>query len=268
MILKRKKFNPKLSVLKLMGQFKFQNSTPKQRIAYANLMTDKVTDLCFICELDLTLQQILDLADDYKKVGKIYKAKFGKIWVTLALSGGGPASMEFVCTSLIAAGAKKIVHVGVCGSLKNNISIGDVVLAESAYVNDDTSKYHAKEKIITCNNTTSRFIKEETKKIAPKDLKIHHCQVVSGSTLFGQTIDLLKSWSKLGDVTNLETATCFAICQKNKATFAGVYMVTDDKIRGYDFFTMKKFPMALIFDHGDLILRGIVQGIRDYGKSL
>ena len=56
--------------------------------------------------------------------------------------------MEFVCTSLIAAGAKKIVHIGVCGSLKNNISIGDVILAESAYVNDDTSKCHTKEKIM------------------------------------------------------------------------------------------------------------------------
>ncbi len=264
MLIKRKKFNPKLSTLKLMSKIKFSGLKPGERIAYANLGTTKVSDLVLACDLDLSVHQILDYADNYKKQGKTYLAKFGNRGVTIMTPGSGPSSWEMGLMGLISAGAKKIIQVGVCGTLTDKIKIGDLIVADSVVINDEVSKAHTNKKMIKCQNEMYDFLKKEKDKIVSKDVPLHFVKMVSASTLFGQTKEMLKKWSKLGDGIDLETGILFAMCKKYGVECIGIYAVVDDKLRDLDIFTMDKFPMDKIFDNSDYLIRALITGIKDY----
>ncbi len=264
MLLPRKRFNPKLSVLKLMSKLQFQSMTPAQRVAYANLETTEVSDLVLLCDLELSVRQILDLSDRHKNVGKTHLARFGHRWATVYTPGPGGHAFEFGITALHAAGARRIIQVGICGSLTEKIAIGDLVVAESVYVNDDTAKAHTRKTVLDCKNELLDFTRGAAAKLIPPEVPVHFCRVVSGWTLFGQTHALLTEWAQHGQAVDLETGVLFAMSEELNIESLAIYAVTDDKLRGLDFFTMSDFPMARIFDNGDLLIRAIVQGIKDY----
>jgi purine-nucleoside phosphorylase len=236
----------------------------KARIAYANLETDKVSDLVLACDLDLSVQQILDFADKYKKRGKTFLARFGNRWATVMRLGPGPSAWEFGIEALAGAGAKKIIQAGVCGSISEEVGIGDLVVAESVYINDEVSRYHTDKKIIECRNDLYDFVKRQAPAMVPEDINLHFCRVVSTCTLFGQTKALLSEWSEHGQAVDLETGILFAMCEKYGLDYLAIYAVVDDKLHDMDIFTMDKFPMDKIFDNSDFLLRGLVQGIKDY----
>jgi nucleoside phosphorylase len=257
-------FNPKLATIKLLSKLKFSTMAPHQRIAYANLGVTKVSDLVLACDLDLSMHQILDLSDDYKVEGSTYLARFGNRWATVMSPADGAGAWESKLIALISAGAKKIIQVGVCGSVSKEIKIGDLAVAESVYIDDDTSKCHTKKKIIKCDNEIFHFLKNEVQKIVPDEINLHFVRVVSIPTLFGQTKAMLRNWSKYGETVDMEAGVLAAICNKNKVEWLGIYAVVDDKLRDRDIFRMADFPMGKIFDNGDFLIRALIRGVKDY----
>lgn len=221
------------------------------------------------CDLDLSVHQILDYADSYKKVGKTYLARFANRWATVMTPGSGPSAWELGMEALRGAGAKKVIQVGVCGSLTEKIKIGDLLVAESVHINDEISRYHTDKELIECRGGMFEFVKTEAPKIMPDDVKLHFARVVSASTLFGQTKELLQGWSQYGQAVDLETGVFFAMAEKYSIEALALYAVVDDKIRDLDIFTMDKFPMDKIFDNSDFLLRALIRGIKDFniGKA-
>ena len=60
--------------------------------------------------------------------------------VTIQATGMGGPSAAIVLTELIALGARRAIRVGTCGALRDDLALGDLVVAEAAFCHDGTSR--------------------------------------------------------------------------------------------------------------------------------
>lgn len=258
------KFNPKNVALNLLTKWKFSSLNEKERIAYVNLETKKVNDLILACELDLSARQLLDYADQYKKEGKTYQARFGNRWTTIAILGNSPAEWEFGIHALSAAGAKKIIQIGICGSLSEQIKIGDIIVAESIYINDDTSRVFTKDQIVRCKGEMFDFVKSNVSTMVPKEIPLHFCRMVSSPTFFGQTPEMLKTWSQFGQAVALDVGIFFVLCSKFGIEYLSLFAVVDEKLNNLDIFKLTSYPISKIFNNSDFLIKSLLRGIKQF----
>ncbi len=256
--------DPKSVVLATLVRAKFASLGRAERIAFTNLRTTDVSDLAIVCELDLIAHQILDLADRWKRNGKAYDAWFGRRRVTIAHFGGG-CEWECGITGLVSGGAKRLIHAGVCGALRDDIALGDLVVATSVVVNDDLARSYTEDSVLECAGPMLDFVRQQCRELADH-APVHFVRAVSAPTFFNQTRDRLERWAELGQIVDMEVASIAALAKHHGCEWLSVFTVAYRKLQGEDLFTMSGYPMAKLFDHGRLMLGAIAKGIRLFNQ--
>ncbi len=92
-------------------------------------------------------KKIAETWDTFEKVAEhrefiTYYGNYRKIPLAVTSTGIGPSSMEIAVTELANIGAKTLIRVGSCGSLRKEIKCGELVISLGAVRLEHTSTYY------------------------------------------------------------------------------------------------------------------------------
>src|SRR5262245_5144621 len=139
--------------------------------------------------------------------------------LTVQSTGMGGPSTAIVCEELIALGARRLVRIGTCGALVEDLPLGTIVAAETALAADGTSvALGADRRVRPDPGLTARLV----------DAGARPVTVVSSGLFYDPREDRPGEWVSMGAaVVELEAATLFRIAERRGVAAACVMGVTD-----------------------------------------
>lgn len=183
-------------------------------------------------EADLTL-----ILNENKKIerhqGKLYmsrlfQARNEKGVYTLVGPILGAPYAAMVAEALIVWGVEKILFLGWCGAITPQVCTGDVVVPESALVDEGTSPSYTDRQDIPplANQHMLAAIKAE---LRMRDLKFHGGPVWSTDAVFRETVEKVRHFRAKGALgVEMETAAIFSVARFRNAAAGAILIVSDE----------------------------------------
>ncbi|MGC8661332.1 MAG: nucleoside phosphorylase [Nitrososphaeria archaeon] len=161
--------------------------------------------------------------------------------LTVATHGIGGTSASLIINGLIKLGVKSIVRLGTAGSLKENIEVGDVIVA--------TGAHYSPGGVLSCDYRMSPapdfvLTKKLYQALKHANIKVHLGTVFSKNAFY--TLDDLNPWLiSIGSLSlEMECATLMAISNIHDVSAACALIVSDNvvkKTRMYTAAELKNF---------------------------
>ena len=147
-------------------------------------------------------------------------------------NGGRYAPDTAITTEILCgAGAQALLRVGSCGSLQENIKIGDLVIVTGALRGDGTSRYYVAENFSTVAHAD---IIDALKKAADSlDVHYHLGWIFTTDALFQETPELIQQLNqqKVSSI-DMVTSTFLTISQIRGKKAGAVLAVSDECLQG------------------------------------
>jgi len=158
---------------------------------------------------------------------------------------GGRFSADTAITTeiLCAAKAPLMIRLGSCGSLSEDIKVGDLVIADTGVRGEGVTQYYADEKFVP---TADKKLSDELA-AAAKDsgLTVHRGPCWSTDAILRETREVVGGAVKKGAIAvDMVTSTFLTICQLNKIPAAVILAVSDNVITGEMGFLNTDYYMA------------------------
>ncbi len=136
---------------------------------------------------------------------------------------GSPAAVIYI-EQLIASGAEKIISIGYAGALLDEVSIGDVIVANSFISTEGTSKHY-------CNSPLdikpTKHLLEKIQKL-PNSNHFKFGKCWSTDALYRETIEDINKFGKQGALcVDMETSACVAVCNYRKIEICSLLLISD-----------------------------------------
>jgi len=149
-----------------------------------------------------------------------------------AINGGRFSADTAITTELLCnAEAQYMIRIGSCGSLHEDIKIGDLIVAESAIRGDGVTPYYVKEDFKTLSEPSLTSALEETAKAS--GLNVHRGKVWSTDAILRETKEHVNKAINQGAVAvDMVTSTFLTITQLYKIKAAVILAVSDHIITG------------------------------------
>ena len=151
----------------------------------------------------------------------------------VSVGNGGRYAPDTAITTeiLCGAGAEALIRVGSCGSLQDNIKIGDLVIVTGALRGDGTSRYYVAENFSTiAHGDIVNALKQ-----AADDLKVryHLGWIFTTDALFQETPELIHQLNQQ-NVSSIDmvTSTFLTIAQVRGKKAGAVLAVSDECLHG------------------------------------
>jgi purine-nucleoside phosphorylase len=187
------------------------------------LMVATESDLSLLCEL-FNLNE-----NSFRKlfISRLY-VDAGKI-ANLAVVGplvGAPYAVMLLET-LIAWGAERILFFGWCGAISDGVKIGDIILPDSAIIDEGTSSHYIS------NNSLSRpsplIVAQAREYLNEKDFRFHHGKIWSTDAVFRETRDKVLSFQKQNVLAvDMEMSSVFTVAKFRDVDAGGILIVSDE----------------------------------------
>jgi uridine phosphorylase len=146
---------------------------------------------------------------------------------SIALAGpmlGAPQTV-LVLERMIALGARKFIAVGWCGSLRQDVRIGDIVLPSGAISEEGTSAHYP---VVECI-PSSELVESLKSALALTGLVIHEGKVWTTDAPFRETRAKLKAFHSQGVLSvDMETSALFSVSRFRGVDLAVALVVSDD----------------------------------------
>ena len=151
----------------------------------------------------------------------------------VSVGNGGRYAPDTAITTeiLCGAGAEALIRVGSCGSLQDNIKIGDLVIVTGALRGDGTSRYYVAENF----STVAHGDIVNALKHAADDLKVcyHLGWIFTTDALFQETPELIHQLNQQ-NVSSIDmvTSTFLTVAQVRDKKAGAVLAVSDECLYG------------------------------------
>lgn len=147
-------------------------------------------------------------------------------------NGGRYAPDTAITTEILCgAGAQSLIRVGSCGSLQENVKIGDLVIVTGALRGEGTSRYYVAENF----STTAHSDIVNALKVAAESLKAryHLGRIFTTDALFQETPELIQQLSEQNLLSiDMVTSTFLTIAQVRDKKAGAVLAVSDECLCG------------------------------------
>jgi uridine phosphorylase len=151
----------------------------------------------------------------------------------VSVGNGGRYAPDTAITTeiLCGAGAEALIRVGSCGSLQDNVKIGDLVIVTGALRGDGTSRYYVAENFSTiAHGDIVAALKQ-----AAEDLKVryHLGWIFTTDALFQETAELIQQLNEQNiSSIDMVTSTFLTIAQVRGKKAGAVLAVSDECLYG------------------------------------
>jgi uridine phosphorylase len=151
----------------------------------------------------------------------------------VTIGNGGRYAPDTAITTeiLCGAGAQSLIRVGSCGSLQENVKIGDLVIVTGALRGEGTSRYYVAENF----STTAHADIVNALKAAAESLKAryHLGRIFTTDALFQETPELIQQLNEQNiSSIDMVTSTFLTIAQVRGKIAGAVLAVSDECLCG------------------------------------
>lgn len=166
----------------------------------------------------------------------VYTGTYKGIPVTVATHGIGGTSASIIINDLISLGVKKIIRLGTAGSLKEDIEVGDVIVATGAHYSPGGTLGHNYEKFLSAAPDFT-LTKKLYQSLKSANIKVHLGTVFSKNAFY--TLEDLNPWLISIGVLSLEMecATLMIISRLHKVNSACALIVSDNVVKKSKMYT-------------------------------
>ena len=162
---------------------------------------------------------------------EMYTGMLGDRRVTIGNGGRYSPDTAITTELLCAAGVETLVRVGSCGSLQEDVKLGDVVIVTGAVRGDGASPRYVPEDFETVSHP--RVVEALTRAAESLDVPVHHGRVFTTDALFRETPELLASLEQQGMAAiDMVTAAFLTVAQVKRAGAGAVLAVSDECVTG------------------------------------
>ena len=146
---------------------------------------------------------------------------------------GGRFSPDTAITTeiLCNAQAKRMIRLGSCGALREDIKIGDIIVIDSAVRGDGVTPYYVDAKFQTKSDAKLTDALEKVAKLS--GLSIHRGKIWTTDALLRETRDIVQKAIDQGAIAvDMVTSTFLTLCQFYKIPATAIVAVSDNVITG------------------------------------
>jgi len=159
-------------------------------------------------------------------------------------NGGRYAPDTAITTEILCgAGAEALIRVGSCGSLQENVSIGDLVIVTGALRGEGTSRYYVAENFSTIAHPE---IVDALKKAADSlNVRYHLGWIFTTDALFQETPELIQQLNEQQvSAIDMVTSTFLTVAQVRGKKAGAILAVSDECLYGKFGFRDPRFQEA------------------------
>ena len=175
----------------------------------------------------------------------MYTGQFEGIKVT-SINGGRFAADTSITTEILCnAQAKVMVRIGSCGSLREDIKVGDLVVATTAIKGDGVTPYYVDKKFVPTadKKLTDNLIEAAKKSLMGNNIHVGSCWTTDA--ILRETREHVGNAVKQGAIAvDMVSSAFLTICQIYKIPAAVILAVSDNVITGEMGFMNPDYYMA------------------------
>lgn len=173
----------------------------------------------------------------------MYTGMFNSVKVS-TINGGRFAADTAITTEILCnAKAQTMIRIGSCGSLSEDIKVGDLIIAETAIRGEGVTQYYVDEKFVP--ESDSSLTKELTKIAGESSLAVHTGKVWSTDAILKETREYVGKAVDQGAIAvDMVTSVFLTICSLYKIPAAVILAVSDNVITGEMGFMNPNYYMA------------------------
>jgi len=164
--------------------------------------------------------------------GNLFTLNEGRVAVAGPYIGSPSAAM--VLESLIARGVSKVVVVGWCGSISDQLQIGDLLMADSAICDEGTSRNYMQmpPEIDFPTVFPTPLFSSDLKTILQSgqyDIQCKYGRIWTTDAIYRETSKKVTFFREMGAVAvEMECSALFAVAKYRKVEIAALLIVSDD----------------------------------------
>ncbi len=192
------------------------------QLAPAALMTATYPDLYAVCKIlkaNTSEKKKFDISGVYTGT-----QQFKNISVTGPFVGAPYAVM--LLEQLILYGVKQIIFIGWCGSISENVKIGDIILPQSAFIDEGTSKDYGVKQISFPDTELLDYLE---KLLIKSQIKYHKTDIWTADAIYRETKTKVKKYQKKGAcAVEMETSALFSAGKFKNIQVCSLLVVSDE----------------------------------------
>jgi uridine phosphorylase len=174
----------------------------------------------------------------------MYTGNYGGTKIT-SINGGRFSADTAITTEILCnAEAKTMIRIGSCGSLSEDIKIGELVVIENALCGDGVTPYYTKDK--NHEPQADKELTDELYEAAQKSgYKVHRGKAWSTDAILKETREVVSAAVDKGAIAvDMVTSTFLTICEQYNIPAAVILAVSDNVITGEMGFMDTNYYMA------------------------
>ncbi|WXG40322.1 MAG: hypothetical protein WED07_05805 [Candidatus Freyarchaeum deiterrae] len=194
---------------------------------------------------------ILGYIKNLETKGQTHLGKVDSLSVSVVSTGIGCPAAAIVLEALHHADVKTAIRVDFLGSLRDDIKIGDIIIADSAFKGDGTTRHYMEGERVEANSELTNLLIQKSKEYGKN---VHIGPVWTTDALFRETPELFKKAVEKGCVgIDMECSAIFTLGKIYNIKTAAIMVVSDNPTTGFIFSGIEKFASELIQGLDDAI---------------
>lgn len=208
--------------------------------------------------------RVMDLGSSGGFVDDVFIGELNGHPVGYASVYGAPMASEIVHI-FGSLGSQLVIQTGCCGGIADNLSVGDLFIATSAYCGDGTSQYYDLGRSIV----QSTFSFEEAKMTMNKNTCRLYCgQIYTTAALLAEGEREIAEWRSLGcAAVDMETSASFSVAKYFAMDRGSILYVSDHLSRGENLLFNDEEKRDVLDFANNLMIDITLQSVAKYQES-
>lgn len=170
--------------------------------------------------------------------------------VSVVNTGVGAPSAEGKALACLGVGARVLLRVDICGALRDDSNVGDIIVADRAVAFDNTTRLAGGGEQVAASPMLLRVAAEVTGEKRRRGRYIKGA-VATVDTFHHQTDELHRVWGDKAVAVDMETSVIYHLARKNGAHALAVMAVSDVRAAAVDPFGDDPFDYGVLYQAFD-----------------
>jgi len=199
-------------------------SKKSPQIGAVAVMAATEMDLFFLCDLFHFNK------DDYRRLftSRLYPRNSLPDRVCLTGPGIGSPYAVMILETLICWGARRIIFLGWCGAVSEQVKTGDIILPTAAVVDEGTSRNYV-EPVNGQSKPAPSMVSLVEKVLADNRVAFHSGKIWTTDAVYRETREKVESYQKQGVLAvEMEISALFSVAQFRQVELGAMLVVSDE----------------------------------------
>ena len=168
--------------------------------------------------------------DDYRRLftSRLYARDSSPEGVCLAGPGIGAPYAAMMLETLIAWGARRIIFLGWCGAVSENVNIGDIILPTAALVDEGTSRNYI-EPVNGQSKPVLSMVSLLEQVLQGSRVDFHSGKIWTTDAVYRETRAKVENYQRRGVLAvEMEISALFSVAQFRNVEFGAILVVSDE----------------------------------------